>query len=582
MQVSALFALIPTLVFGLLAIYFSKKETDRKKKLLENEQVQKQQLYQVSILKEIQDRISYSLDSEKVIDVILGSLKNLFSYSTASSLSEKEGTLIFKAYVEEEVSHNFLMQVKTSMLASLHAIAGSTVPQKTEEHVTGTVLNDRNTKMPASFFHIPLIVEEKVVGLITIASTKQGLYKEQEMTILYQIVSQASNALSKLQELLASEKGKLLSMISSLSDGVFMVSPQNNELMVINKMAKTLLSITKEAPTMLDVLSSISQYYPLAEKLGQTLNLKQSINDKGVSLGDKTVEVIVQPVFEKRTGIILGLSVLLHDVTLEKNLATMKEDFTNIIVHELRAPLTAIKGASSLLLDLPAPKDSKDADTLVTTIKNESAKMLEEVSSLLDAARLESGRFVLQKTPSLLTDVILEKVSFFAAAAKEKHVAITTDLEHIPQFSFDPIRIGQVATNLLSNSLKFTQAGGTITITVRGGIPGRAPDSAQFVRSDSKTRTSTGGMEGMTGPRASDFVTVSVTDTGIGIPQDKQKQLFSKFYQVHDHETAKQYTTHSSGLGLYIVKGIVEAHDGSVSIQSKVGEGTTISFTLPR
>src|SRR3990167_2500861 len=217
------------ILFGTISVFLSKKERTAKKELLDRERNQKQRLYEIAILKEIQERIGYELDVEKIIDVITGSLKDLFSYSVSSSIVIKDEKLIFKSHIEEEVSRAFVDQIKKGMLASLSAITDEPLPTQIEECLSGSLL-DNEKNLPLSFFHIPLVVSNNLVGLINISSTKPGLYKEEQMTILYRITSQASNALTKLQDVLKTEKEKLMSLISSLADGVFMLDANNNLL----------------------------------------------------------------------------------------------------------------------------------------------------------------------------------------------------------------------------------------------------------------------------------------------------------------------------------------------------------------
>lgn len=538
-------AILVTLAFGTLAIFFSIREDKTKKLLEEREKVQKQRIYQISILKEIQDRIGYSLDVEKVIDVITGSLRNLFPYSSASSFVIREDKLIFKTYIEEQVSHAFLSQVKASMLASLSALIPN-LPSNIDERLAGIPLDETNAKPLASFFHIPLIIGNNVVGLINVSSTHPDLYKEDEMTILYQITGQASSALSNLQEVLDTEKGKLTAMISGLADGVFMIDKENN-LSIINQAAKDLLGIAKDSPTFFDVMGAMYPSIDLPTKINLSLSQSVSHEEKEVKVADKILQVFITPVLTIEAGRqkAIGASVLLHDITTEKNIAQIKEDFTSMMVHELRAPLTAIKDSSELILTDQDKLQKEEREKFLKIINNQSEVLLSQIGQVLDAAKIEAGRFTIQRSEQNLKKIIDERVETFNLAAKKQNISLVQDVQELPNVSIDPLRISQVLNNLISNSLKFTPSGGTVTIS---------------------TKTEAG------------FVKISVTDTGLGIPLENQKNLFSKFYQVASPTPGLKKGT---GLGLYLVKGIVEAHGGKVSLESSEGRGTTISFTLP-
>jgi signal transduction histidine kinase len=536
------------LVFGVLAIWLSIKEEKTQKLLLEREDTQKQRIYEVTILKEIQDRIGYELDIEKVADVITGSLRNLFPYATTSSLIVKNDHLIFKTYAEQRVSHTFVEQVKRTVLASLAALSDKPLPTQIDDVTSGSILDDANTLPVESFFNIPLIIDNEVVGVINISSTEPGLYKENQMTILYQITNLASSAISKLKHVLNTEKGKLTAMISSLADGVFMVNT-HKQMQTINPTAKNILGIKKEEVSMIDIAQVIGNQCDLSQAIDEALASQKPLPPKELLIHDKNIQVFVTPVRDSTQQTLLGASILLHDISLEKNLEQMKDDFTNMMVHELRAPLTAIRGASSLMEKSGDTLSPEEKQRLLSISTEQSNKLLDLVSTILDAAKLEAGKFVLQKSPTDIKKEVEKTIALFQTAATTKQITITlTAQDNLPQVALDPLRFDEVMNNLISNALKYTPQHGKILISLI--------------------------------PTASAMV-VAVSDSGVGIPPEKQEQLFSKFYQVKHEAKDLNYITAGTGLGLYIVKGIIEAHGGTVSVKSTPGQGATFSFTIP-
>jgi len=390
-------------------------------------------------------------------------------------------------------------------------------------------------------------MNDRVVSLINISAIKINAFTEAEMTTLYKIAAQASEALSRLGNILTVEKGKLMAMIGSLADGLFMVDV-NGQLTVINNAAKDFLGIPNDNPSTIDLLSALPNNYDFSGKIQRAINHKRVIEEKEVTIDQKIFQIFITPVFnvsittEKK---VIGVSILLHDITLEKSVAKMKEDFTNVMVHELRSPLTAIKASSELLMSPPGPLSNEEKNKIIGLIAEQSRKMLDEVALILDAAKLEAGLFTIQKIPGDLKKNIAERIQIFQAAAHEKFINLVVDVDpSIPTFNFDPIHINQVINNLISNSLKFTSSGGTVKISAKPAIGN---------------------------------VVVSVSDTGAGIPKEKQHLLFSKFTQLSGAEHGNAGT----GLGLYIVKGVVEAHGGSVNLESEENRGTTITFSLP-
>lgn len=221
----------------------------------------------------------------------------------------------------------------------------------------------------------------------------------------------------------------------------------------------------------------------------------------------------------------------------------INDDFTNMVVHELRAPLTAIKDAARLIETDDGKLSKEEQNKLLRIISEQAEKLLAQVSSILDAAKIEAGQFTIEKKPSDLKKLLEERVEFFSPEAEKKGITIVSEIEELPQILIDPARIEEVMNNLISNSLKFTQSGGKITV------------KATILEKQN--------------------ITISVSDTGIGIPKEKQQQVFSKFFEVSNGSRK------GTGLGLYITKGIIEKHGGLVEFESELGVGTTISFTLP-
>ena len=535
-MIALLISIAATLAFGTAAVIFSMREERAIKKLVENEAKQKQRLYEITILKEIQDRIGYSLDVEKVVDVITTSLDGLLRYSSVSAILIKNDKLLFKTHLQEAVNRNFIESVKGSMLQSLGFLLGSPPASEIAENVTGAPFDDLSQEKVLSFFHIPITINDQVVGIMNISSIKADQYTEEEMTMLYKIADLASQALSRLENILSIEKGKLMAMIGSLADGVFMVDV-DSQLTVINNAAKEFLHVEQDNPNTLDILSALPNSYNFSAKIQRAINHKRILEEKDVTIGDKVFQLFITPVFdvsvtsEKK---VLGVSILLHDITLEKSIAQMKEDFTNVMVHELRSPLTAIKASTDLLLssetdDKKDELSSEEKHKLTSLISEQSRKMLDEIALILDAAKLEAGLFTLQKSEGDLKKLIQERATFFSPAASEKFIKLAVEIDpSLPSFSYDQVHVGQVINNLLSNSLKFTPSGGTIKISAKPAIGS---------------------------------IIVSVSDTGAGIPKEKQSQLFSKFAQFKS-----THGTNGTGLGLYIVKGIVEAHGGTIAL----------------
>lgn len=223
-----------------------------------------------------------------------------------------------------------------------------------------------------------------------------------------------------------------------------------------------------------------------------------------------------------------------------------KDEFTAMMVHELRAPLTVVRGTVDMFLRRPELAMQQQGRDLLKTLLESTEEMMKLVNDLLDVAKIEAGKFQVLKTKNNLGDLIKDRVAFFTSIANQKSIVITANItEPNLEGSFDKERIIQVINNLISNSLKFTHEGGYIVV------------SAQRKNSHD--------------------LQVSVTDNGVGIPTEKIPELFSKFKQIQRSSPEEKGT----GLGLVVAKGIIESHGGEIWVESKLASGTTFYFTLP-
>lgn len=531
-------------------IYASLKE----RKFLKAEASQslelQQKVYQAQVLKEISERIGYSLDTSKIVDIITSSLGNLLSYDAVSYMViNEDGKVLFKCHVENTVNHEFIEEVKHKMLMSFEAILNKQIkPNGIDESITGNILDENLKVKVESFFNLPVVISEKLVGLINVASVEKGRYGEEQASILYTITNQAATAVSKLQEVLQSEKGKLEGVIYSLTDGVITVD-LNNQVTVSNPVVKTILGIVTDKPlNMFDVVDSLAGKLDLRTKIEQSISENKIITLPEVVLKDKALEVTISPV-KDNLGQIIAASVLFHDITTEKSLEKLRQEFTAMMVHELRAPLTAVRWSSESLLKNVAAASGVDPakvkDTMVT-IETASNNMLELVNDLLDVAKIESGKFELNVQDYDIVELIQEQAKVFRPQAEVKHLIINVTAPEKYVLKFDRVRIGQVLGNLISNAIKYTDAG-QIDINF----------SIQEVEK-----------------RA----VVSIKDSGIGVSREDLADLFSKFKQLKTGDRSKKGT----GLGLVVSKGIVEASGGKIWAESAgEGLGSVFNFSIP-
>lgn len=232
-----------------------------------------------------------------------------------------------------------------------------------------------------------------------------------------------------------------------------------------------------------------------------------------------------------------------------QELDSLKSNFLSTVSHELRTPLTSIRAFSEILMDELTPGENQQ-NRFAGIINEESERLTRLINDLLDLSRIEAGRQVWHMRPLDIRRVIERSLEVVSALALKNGLSVETMImEPLPRLNGDEDRLVQVMTNLLGNAIKFTGAGGRITVTAQVARQGVA-----------------------------DWVFVTVADTGEGMEKEHLGKIFHKFYQVDDSATRKRGGT---GLGLAICHEIIQSHGGKIEVESEVGGGSRFTFQLP-
>lgn len=271
---------------------------------------------------------------------------------------------------------------------------------------------------------------------------------------------------------------------------------------------------------------------------------KESAQDetKGLELGavDFIRKPFSPPVVLARIQIHLALQQQKIDLI---QLNTLKNRFLGMAAHDLRSPLNSIYGYSDILLTMSLPEMEKRQ--YIQTIHDASHQMLNLINDLLDISVIESGHFNLRSTLANLAELVAARLQLIRLTADKKGVQIITDLQSTPLISFDVDRMAQVIDNLISNAIKFTPSDSTITLLT--------------------------GQEG-------ERVFFQVIDQGKGIPDTERHRLFMAFQKLSIRPTANEKST---GLGLSIVKNIMDAHQGEITVVNGSEQGAIFTCYLP-
>lgn len=407
----------------------------------------------------------------------------------------------------------------------------------------------------ASMIAVPLYASASVIGVLACFSQLKGAYDDDAARVLLTLSSEAALALEKasLYQTTLQDKTKIEAIINSLTDGLMVIDRDAN-LVLANPFVARLIDLRPDGyDTPLGDLIERSRYgmefqeASYAEALSMVLEGGESYKHEMVLLSDPpTIFQVYWVPLKEEGGRVSGAVILLHDITDFVELDRMKSEFISIVSHELKTPLTSIKGFVRLLsAERVGPVTAKQRHYLdIVQRQTESLTML--INDLLDLSKIEAGIIEVQSAPVSLASVTGEVVQHLEGMAGEKgiglHVEIPADL---PPVCGDSDRLGQVFMNLIHNAIKFTPKGGSVR--VKAGLIGEE-------------------------------CLVRVSDNGIGISQQDLPRIFDKFYQVDSSTTRQQSGT---GLGLPITRQLVTAHGGELWVNSALDKGTTFSFTLP-
>jgi two-component system phosphate regulon sensor histidine kinase PhoR len=346
------------------------------------------------------------------------------------------------------------------------------------------------------------------------------------------------------------QKRNTEAIIYSIRDAVIVID-EFDRLLMANEAAGRLFNFD----------FSSSQHKPVGELIDASKSefaalLSHSRQSKGLARREEVefledgrpriYDCIISCVYDEKKQV-CGVVTVLHDITREKEISKMKNDFVSHVSHELKTPLASITAYSEMLTEGEAD-DEETRKEFYSVIQGQAKRLNRLIEDILNIARIESGLIKTEKKPVSLTILIEEQLQMIKGYAEEKNIEIIGQKPIVfDQVYVDKDMISQVIVNLLSNAVKYTPSGGSVRIETE------VDETSRLAR-------------------------VSVTDTGVGIPEDEVEHVFDKFYRVGANKSQAKGT----GLGLNLVKQIVEkVHNGRVFVSSKPGAGSTFGFELP-
>jgi signal transduction histidine kinase len=511
-------------------------------KLDTKEQEFKHQAYENLLLDLLHQRYGYVTDINKVLDTILESLASVTGFTAVAYMLNTPKKMRFRFHMHEQVPQSYLELVKTRLISTTISDTSLQLQVHLEETVSGNLINDNLTTLPASYIDIPLILNEKAEGYITVTSQYPNFYSNYDSGLIKKSVNRVLSEVTHLKTLIDTEKSKLEIMVDKMDSGVILLD-EDFSIVAINSTCLELLGLHNKDTTIFEVVGSFDPSLELDQAMADVIQREKHREFKNVKFRDKFLEINIIPIKSSITKNSIGI--VINDITREKRFEQVKDDFVSMMVHELRSPLTIIRGASDMILKKAEGLTHEQQITLLTQIKDSSNSLLSLVNDLLDSAKIEAGKISVVKKVGDINRVLAQVVTEFRPLALEKKLGLTLDTDiQIGEVAFDADRIAHVMSNLLSNALKFTKEGGV-------HVYSKNLDKA---------------------------IEIGVVDTGVGISKADKKNLFNKYAQFQEGSATKEKGT---GLGLVISKGIIEAHGGKIYVEDNFPNGSVFKFTIP-
>ena len=387
-----------------------------------------------------------------------------------------------------------------------------------------------------AFLGVPLYATEgDLRGTLAVYAREPREWRDEETEALVALAGNAAAVLAnaELYQQVAIEKERLDAVLGNVADGIVAVDPAGR-IVLWNRAAERVTGVPE----------SEALGRPLVRVLGRDLAAGEGGGDRLVPLpraGEQAWLSVSEAAMHDPTGASAGRIFAFRDVSADRIVEQMKTTFVSTVSQELRRPLTSIYGFSETLLRRDVLFSEEERRTFLGYIAAEAARLTTIVDQLLSVARLDAGDLEVELAPTDVRSVMTEAVETFEGSALNGHRFVLDMPEEPLDASVDRDKLRQILDALVDNAVKYSPGGGTVTLAAR-----RRPDAVEL----------------------------RVTDEGIGIAPDEHERIFRKFYRSAD-------ATSGSGLGLFIVQGLVRAMGGRIWVDSDSGQGASFVFELP-
>lgn len=363
-----------------------------------------------------------------------------------------------------------------------------------------------------------------------------------EPAILSRAINGMSESLVSFIEQMSNESKQLRVILDSMIEGV-MVLNEEGEIILTNSAFIEMFSL-ENSPigfTSLEAIRNLHLQELIREASFQKKSLEREIEIRSSIL--RQIRIYATPLKENEK--IKGSVLVFHDITSLRNLENLRKDFVANVSHELKTPLTAIKGYTETLIG-GALRDEKNANKFLQIIHEHTDRLTHLLTDLLDLSKIESGQYSLRHENFSLQSLINELISTFSREIKSKEIVFEFVPKNVDPIFADRIALRQILSNLLENAIKYSNQKSTIIL--------QAESDTQSTRFE-------------------------IEDNGPGISPEHLPRIFERFYRT---DSSRSRELGGTGLGLSIVKHLVQLHGGEISAESQLGKGSKFVFTIPQ
>jgi PAS domain S-box-containing protein len=404
--------------------------------------------------------------------------------------------------------------------------------------------------LPGSqWLHVRMATARGAVGVLALHGTQpEGLLRIEQRDLLEALADQAAVAIERTRiDAVLAEKARTEAIIEGIDDGLVVLDP-DGVVVHVNEVACAILDVRRQDalgrsferlgtahPHYLRLRAAVADFLAHPDQLPETLEIAMFLRGRDHSF-------VLRPTpLRAPDGGSLGVILALQDITYLRDQEARREQLMATLSHELRTPLTSLRMAGDLLARAEPPLPS-EAGSLVETIREDVTRLDDLAQRLLDLSRSRAMSIALEREPVLVGNLVERMSRLFGVQARERGIRLDAEVPaqdlHV---SADATKLSWALSNLIGNALRYTPQGGTIRI-----------DAAA----------------------AGEMVRISVSDSGPGIPAEKRERIFERFAQGED--------SGSAGLGLAIVRDVVQAHGGRIFLESEPGHGSRFTIELPR